>query len=158
MVIQMRTCSVRIIAILLVSVFLCGVAGAVAVGVIAETRETSGAVAPACPAACECMSETAAIAKWGTTGYESCSKTICGQTADAMVQYYCFHAIGGAAPAATNPPAQAAAPAATAPAAAAPAAPAAPAAAATQKSPVNAATVLASIGATLVSASALRRK
>lgn len=144
---------VRIVLILLVLAFLCGSVTAVGVGIVAETHETSGAVAPACPAACECMSETAAIAKWGTTGYESCSKTICGQSADAMVQYYCFHPIGGAAPAATNKPAQAAAPAA-----AAPAAPAAPAAAATQKSPVESATVIASVGAALASAFALRRK
>ena len=143
--------SVRIVLILLMLALLCGAVTAVGVGIVAETHVTSGAEAPACPVGCECISETAAIAKWGTTGYESCSKTVCGQTADAMVQYYCFHAIGGAAPAAAAAPAQPAAPAGAA-------APAAPAAAATQKTPVGAATVLAAIGTALLAAVAMRRK
>jgi hypothetical protein len=153
MVIQMRSnYSLRTVMVLLVLALLCGVVHAAGIGIVAETHETSGAGAPVCTAPCECISETAAIAKWGTTGYDKCSKTVCGQSADAMVQYYCFYQVGGAAPAATMAPAQVAAPAAAAPAAAA------PAAGVTQKSPVNAATILAAIGAALLAAAGMRRR
>jgi hypothetical protein len=36
-----------------------------------------------------------AAQRWGAEGYETCSKSICGQSADAMTQYYCIHQIGG---------------------------------------------------------------
>lgn len=137
---------VRILLVLGMAAVMCGAVSA-AMGIVAETHETSGVEAPACSAPCECISETDAIQRWGTTGYDFCSKTICGQSADAMVQYHCIHPIGGsAAPAGTvaqAPPAQA---------------PAAPAAAATQKSPVHAVTVLAAIGAVLLASAAMRRK
>ena len=36
-----------------------------------------------------------AAQRWGAEGYETCSKSICGQSPDAMTQYYCIHQIGG---------------------------------------------------------------
>lgn len=124
---------------------------AAAIDVGTGPHVTSGAVAPACTVpGDECISETAAIQKWGVNGYEMSSKTICGQTADAMVQYFCIHPLGTAAPG--NTPA---APVTTA-GAAAPAT--TPSAASTQKSPVNAATIPAAIGAALLAAAGMRRK
>jgi hypothetical protein len=143
-----KNCSFWIVLILLMLALLCGAVTAAGVGIIAETHETSGVAAPVCTAPCECMSETAAIARWGSNGYEMCSKTVCGQSADAMVQYHCIHQVGGTASVATKAPAQA-------PAAAAPAA---PAAGVTQKSPVHAATILAAIGAALLVAAGTRKK
>jgi hypothetical protein len=87
--------------------------------------------------------------RWGADGYDYCGKTVCGQSADAMVQYYCLHQIASPAPAVTL--AQATAP--QAPAAAVPAA-----AAPTQKSPVSPASVLAALGISLLAATTLRRK
>jgi hypothetical protein len=142
---------VRIVLILLMAVVLCSAPGAAvaSMGIIAETHETSGVEAPVCTAPCECMSESAATQRWGVNGYELCSKTICGQSADAMVQYHCIHQVASTA-SATNAPAQV--PVASA------AIPAAPAAAGvTQKSPVGVATLLAAIG-TAVLAAGVRRK
>ena len=143
--------SVRILLILMMVVVLCSAPGAAVapMGIVAETHETSGVEAPVCTAPCECMSESAAIQRWGVEGYELCSKTICGQSADAMVQYHCIHQVASTVPA-TNAPAQV--PVASA------AIPAAPAAAGvTQKSPVGVATLLAAIG-TAVLAAGVRRK
>ncbi|OPX61944.1 MULTISPECIES: hypothetical protein [unclassified Methanoregula] len=123
---------------------LCGTVSAAGMGIVAEPHETSGADAPTCTAPCECMSLTQAMQRWGTDGYEYCSKTVCGQSADAMVQYYCLHQKGSSA----APPAQAQAPAAGAPAAAG----------ATQKSPSGIITILAAIGLVLPVAAGLRRK
>lgn len=120
-------------------------------GIIAETHVTSGVEAPVCTAPCECISESAAIARWGVNGYEMCSKTICGQSADAGVQYHCIHQVGSTASAATNTLAQA-----PVQSAAIPAAPAA--AGVTQKSPVGIATLLAAIGTVVLAAAAMRRK
>jgi hypothetical protein len=64
------------------------------IGIGAETKQTSVGDYPACTAPCECMSESTAAQRWGADGYEQCSKTICGQTADGMVQYYCLHQSG----------------------------------------------------------------
>jgi hypothetical protein len=120
-------------------------------GIIAETHVTSGVEAPVCTAPCECISESTAIARWGVNGYEMCSKTICGQSADASVQYHCIHQAGSTASAATTVPAQA-----PVQSAAIPAAPAA--AGVTQKSPVGIAPLLAAIGTAVLAAAAMRRK
>jgi len=131
--------------------FLCGTVSAAGMGIIAETHETSGVNAPVCSAPCECISITEAMHRWGDNGYDYCGKTVCGQSADAMVQYYCMHQVASSAPAATLVQATAQAPAAAAPASPAAAVP-------TQKSPVSSATVLASLGISLIAATALRRK
>ena len=109
-------------------------------GIGAEPHVTSGVDAPVCSAPCECLSLTQAMQRWGTDGYDYCSKTVCGQSANADVQYYCLHQSGSSA----APPSQAQAPGA--------------AAGVTQKSPLNAATVLAAIGISLLAAAAIRRK
>jgi hypothetical protein len=139
----------RISFIILMTAALCGNAGAVTIG--AEPHVTSGALAPACTAPCECISLTQAMQRWGADGYDYCSKTVCGQSADAMTQYYCLHQSASSAPAATTAPAQV-----PVQSTAVPAAP--PAAGVTQKSPVHAATVLAAIGAALLAAAVMRRK
>jgi hypothetical protein len=128
---------VKILLVLMVLAAMCGVVNA-AMGIVAETHETSGVSEPVCTAPCECISLTEAMHRWGTDGYDYCSKTVCGQSADAMTQYYCLHQAGSSASA----PAQA------------------PGAAAgvTQKSPVGIATVLAALGAALLAAAAVRRK
>jgi hypothetical protein len=130
----------RILLVLGMIAVVCGTVSAEGMGIIAETHETSGVNAPACSAPCECMSLTQAMQRWGTDGYDYCSKTVCGQSANADVQYYCLHQVGSSA--------------------AAPASGQAPGAAAgvTQKSPVNAATVLAAIGISLLAAAVIRRK
>ena len=128
----------RILLILGMAAVMCGTVSAEGMGIVAETHETSGVNAPVCSAPCECMSLTTAMQRWGTDGYDYCSKTVCGQSADAMVQYYCLHQSGSTV--AANAPVQPAAPAAT------------------QKSPVNAATILAAIGFSLLAAAAMRRK
>jgi hypothetical protein len=119
---------------------MCGTVSAEGMGIIAETHETSGVNAPACSAPCECLSLTQAMQRWGTDGYDYCSKTVCGQSANADVQYYCLHQTGSSA--------------------AAPASGQVPGAAAgvTQKSPVNAVTVLGAIGISLLAFTAIRRK
>ena len=142
---------IRIVLILGMIAVMCSAPGAAVapMGIVAEPHETSGVEAPVCTAPCECMSESAAIQRWGVDGYELCSKTICGQSADAMVQYYCIHQVAGTAPA-TNAPMQV--PVASA------ALPAAPAAAGvTQKSPVEVATLLIAIGTAMLAAG-VRRK
>jgi len=140
---------VRIVIVLGMVAVMCGTVSA-AVGIGAETHVTSGVEAPACTAPCECMAESTAVAQWGVNGYEMCSKTICGQSADAMVQYHCIHQAASPASVATNAPTQV--PVASA------AIPAAPAAGVTQKSPVGVATILAAIGAVLLVATGMRRK
>jgi len=129
----------------------CGTAGADGVGIIAETHVTSGAEYPACTAPCECMAESAAIAQWGATGYEMCSKSICGQSADAMVQYHCIHQAGSTVSAVTSAPTQVPVSGTAIPVSSA-------AAATTQKSPAGVATGLAAIGAALLAAGPVRRK
>ncbi len=86
----------RIAAILAAAVIFCA-GGAAAMSVIAETKAVSDAGYPACTAPCICISESEAADRWGAEGYEMCSKTICGQTADAMIQFYCIHQIGAVA-------------------------------------------------------------
>lgn len=141
---------VRILVVLGMVAVLCGMVTA-QVGIIAETHVTSGVEAPVCTAPCECISESAAIARWGVNGYEMCSKTVCGQSADAMVQYYCIHQVGSTAPAASTAPAQV-----PATSAAIPASPAAPGV--TQATPVGIATILAAIGATALAAAGMKRQ
>jgi hypothetical protein len=144
---------VRILVVLGMIAVTCGAIHAAEININAETHETSGAIAPACTAPNdECISETYAIQYYGVNGYEMSSKTICGQSADAMVQFYCIHPVGGTAPAAGMAPATQA----TFSSVAAPAAPAA--AAVTQKSPVNVAILLTAIGAAFLVASGMRRK
>jgi hypothetical protein len=139
----------RILLILGMIAVMCGTVSA-AMGIIAETHETSGVEAPVCPAPCQCMAETAAIAQWGVNGYEMCSKTICGQSTDASVQYHCIHQVASpAAPVVTSAPVQV--PVQSAAVTAAPPV-------VTQKSPVGIATILAAIGAVLLIAAGMRRK
>lgn len=88
---------IRISGIFLMAALLCSAVGAAGVGIIAETRDVSGGGTPVCTAPCECISEAEAAMRWGAEGYDRCSKTICGQSANAMVQYYCFHPVGGVA-------------------------------------------------------------
>jgi hypothetical protein len=130
----------RVLLILGMAAVICGTVSAAGMGIIAETHETSGVDAPVCSAPCECMSLTQAMQRWGADGYDYCSKTVCGQSADAMVQYYCLHQAGSTV--AANAPVQ----------------PAAPAAGVTQKSPAGIATVLAAMGAALLASAAMRRK
>ncbi len=147
----MITKNAKILLVLIMLAAICGVVSA-AMGIIAETHETSGVDAPVCTAPCQCMAETAAIAQWGVNGYEMCSKTICGQSADANVQYHCIHQTGSqAAPVTTSAPAQV--PVQSAAVTAAP-----PAAGITQKSPVGIAAILTAIGAALLAAGSARRK
>jgi hypothetical protein len=139
----------RILLILGMIAVICGTVSAEGMGIIAETHETSGANAPVCTAPCQCMAETAAIAQWGVNGYEMCSKTICGQSTDASVQYHCIHQV--AAPVATSAPAQV-------PVQSAAVTAALPAAGVTQKSPVGIASVIAAIGVVLLITAGMRRK
>jgi hypothetical protein len=122
---------------------ICGTASAAGMGIVAEPHETSGMDAPTCTAPCECMSLTQAMQRWGTDGYDYCSKTVCGQSADAMVQYYCLHQKGSSA----AQPVQAQAPAAGA-----------PAAGVTQKSPAGFVTIFAAISLVLLVTANLKRK
>jgi hypothetical protein len=128
----------RILLILGMTAMMCSTVSAVSIG--AEPHVTSGVDAPACSAPCECLSLTQAMQRWGTDGYDYCSKTVCGQSANADVQYYCLHQSASSA----APPAQAQVPGT--------------AAGVTQKSPVNAVTVFAAIGISLLVAAAIRRK
>jgi len=142
---------VRIVVILGIAAVLCGSASAAGVGVGAETHVTSGVEAPVCTAPCECISESAAIARWGVNGYEMCSKTVCGQSADAMVQYHCIHPAAGTTSVAITEPTQAPASGTVIPATPV-------ATGITQKAPVGIATILAAIGAFLLAATGMRRK
>ncbi|MGB9175129.1 MAG: hypothetical protein WCB46_00135 [Methanoregula sp.] len=141
---------IRIMVILGMIAVMCSTVSA-AVGIGAETHETSGAEAPVCTAPCECMSESVAIARWGVNGYEMCSKTVCGQSADAMVQYHCIHQVGSTASVATTAPAQMPVQSAVIPAAPAEAS-------VTQKSPAGIATLIAAIGTALLAVVGMRRK
>jgi len=142
---------VRIVVVLGMVAFMCGGVTAAGVGIIAETQVTSGASAPACPSSYQCMAESAAIAQWGVNGYEKeDTKTICGQSADAMVQYYCIRQAASPAPVATNAPAQ--------PPVSSAATPAAPAAAGVTQSPVGIATIIAAISVALLASAGMRRK
>jgi len=96
------------------------------------------------------MAENVAIAQWGVNGYEMCSKTICGQSADAMVQYHCIHQVASTAAAVTSAPVQASVPGTIVPAA--------PAAAGVTQSPVGIATIIAAIGVALLASAGMRRK
>lgn len=142
---------VGIILILGMVAIVCGTVSAAGVGVIAETHVTSGADAPVCTAPCSCMAESTAIAQWGVNGYEMCSKTVCGQSADAMVQYHCIHQVGSTASVVTTAPVQVPVSSTVIPTSAA-------AAATTQKSPAGIVTILAAIGAALLAAPGMRRK
>lgn len=142
----------KILLVLMMLAAMCGTVSAEGMGIIAETHVTSGMDAPVCTAPCQCMAETNAIAQWGVNGYEMCSKTICGQSADANVQYHCIRQTAStAAPAVTSAPVQVPTQSAAVPAAS-------PAAGITQKSPVGIATILAAMGAALLAAAAMRRK
>ena len=140
---------VRIVIVLGMVAVMCGTVSA-AVGIGAETHVTSGVEAPACTAPCECMAESTAVAQWGVNGYEMCSKTICGQSADAMVQYHCIHQVGSTVPEATKAPEQLPV--------SGTAIPQAPAAAGnTPGSPVGTTTILAAIGAALLAVAGTRK-
>jgi len=142
---------VKIVLILGMVAVLCSTVSAAGMGIVAETHETSGVNAPVCSAPCECISLTEAMQRWGADGYDYCGKTVCGQSADAMVQYYCLHQTASSAPAATLAQATVQVPAAAAPAAPAAAVP-------TQKSPVSPAAILAALGISVLAAAMLRRK
>ena len=86
---------IRILLILGMLAAMCGPASA-AVGITAETQTIEVGVPPVCTAPCECISENEAAQRWGVEGYERCSKTICGETADGNIQYYCIHQKGTA--------------------------------------------------------------
>jgi len=137
---------VKIVLILGMVAVLCSTVSAAGMGIVAETHETSGVNAPVCSAPCECISLTEAMQRWGADGYDYCGKTVCGQSSDAMVQYYCLHQTASPAPAATLAQATVQVPAA--PAAAVP----------TQKSPVSPAAILAALGISVLAAAMLRRK
>jgi hypothetical protein len=85
---------IRILLILGMLAAVCGTVSA-SVGVIAETQTIGIGVPPVCTAPCECISENEAAQRWGTEGYERCSKTICGQSPNADIPYYCLHQVGG---------------------------------------------------------------
>jgi hypothetical protein len=74
---------------------ICGTAGAVSIGA-ENPNPSAGGEYYVCTGACECISENEAAARWGPEGYERCNKNVCGQSANAMIQYYCIHPIGGA--------------------------------------------------------------
>jgi hypothetical protein len=159
-----------IVALLLLAAIIPGTAAALSV--IAETRQTSAGDYPICTAPCECISENAAAMRWGAEGYEKCSKSICGQDADADIQYYCIHRVGSAVaapavtttvPAPTLPPATVSTAAITTQVSTAavpqtPLAGAVPLAGITTKSPAGAATILAALGIALGAFAAIRRK
>ncbi len=85
---------VRILVILGMIAVMCGLVTA-SVGIIAETQTISAGEPPVCTAPCVCISENEAAQRWGVEGYERCSKSICGQSANADIPYYCMHQIGG---------------------------------------------------------------
>ena len=131
---------------------MCGTAGA-GMGIIAETHETSVGEYLTCTPPCECISEATAALRWGAAGYERCSKTICGQTSDASVQYYCIHQVGSTA-ATTAPLTTTEPPAVPTTAAAATTAPAT----VPQKTPVDPALVIAAVALALPAAARAGRK
>jgi hypothetical protein len=150
---------VRIVLILGMVSCICSIAGAGAVGIIAETRITSGSALPVCTAPCDCISESYAAMTWGAEGYEKCSKTICGQTADGNVQFYCIHPVAtSAAPTATATTTPTAVPQETVPTVSVTPAASPAAAATTQKAPAGIATVVAAIGTAALAAAGMRRR
>jgi len=93
---------VRIVFIIGMVAVICGIAGA-ATSIGAENEHPSaGGQYYTCSAPCECISENEAAARWGAEGYDRCNKNVCGQSANAMIQYYCLHQIGGSASAAVT--------------------------------------------------------
>lgn len=93
---------VRILLILGMAAALCSTVSA-ATSIGATNENPSVGLPQVCTAPCECMSMNEAAQRWGAEGYETCSKSICGQSANAMTQYYCIHQIGGSsAPAVTT--------------------------------------------------------
>jgi hypothetical protein len=173
---------VRILLILGMAAVMCGTVSAAGMGIIAETQVTSSVEGyPSCTAPCECISETVAMQRWGADGYDFCSKTVCGQSSDAMVQYYCIHQVGSTAAASTAVPTAKTATSTTAAGTLVTVnvtaqvqtlvqtqtqAPANPVPATTlatpypiqTKSPVGIATILTAIGAALLVAAGMRRK
>jgi len=173
---------VRLLLILGMAAVMCGTVSAAGMGIIAETQVTSSVEGyPSCNAPCECISETVAMQRWGADGYDFCSKTVCGQSSDAMVQYYCIHQVGSSVAASTV--VSTAKIVTTAPAAGPPVtvnvptqaqtlvqtqtqAPVTPSSSTTlatpypiqTKSPVGIATILTAIGAALLAASGMKRK
>jgi hypothetical protein len=93
--------SIRIVIIIGMLAVMCGtVSAATSIG---ATNENPGAGSPnTCTAPCECISMNEAAQRWGAEGYETCSKSICGQSANAMTQYYCIHQVGGSTSAAVT--------------------------------------------------------
>ncbi len=163
---------VRILLVLGMAVLIFGTMGD-ALGIIAETPPSDGAY-PACIAPCECMTENAAGLRWGADGYEYCSKSICGESPDAMVQYYCLHqkAAKGTPVSATQVQAAASplpsretvqalvttSASREVPATANPSSTQPPSAVATKKSPGSSVTLLAAIGLVMLAAAGMRRK
>jgi hypothetical protein len=93
---------VRMLLLLGMVAVMCGTVSAAGMGIVAETQETSSLGGyPVCTSPCECISETVAMQRWGANGYDFCSKTVCGQSSDAMVQYYCIHQVGSTVAAST---------------------------------------------------------
>jgi hypothetical protein len=155
-----------IVVVLGMIAVLCGTVSA-GTGIVAGTRVTAAGAYPACTAPCECITEHAAGERWGADGYDYCSKTICGESADAMVQYYCLHQKGSTSvPTTTAPFMTTTAPAAvvqktvqitsqtqvSSPEITVPSPSSTPpaAGAVTQKSPLSIATLLAAIGAVVL--------
>jgi len=144
------------IMVLFMVAAMCGTVSA-ATGIVAETHPVSAGEYLTCTPPCECISEATAALRWGAAGYERCSKTICGQTSDASVQYYCIHQVGSTAAApttaqtATAPPAVVitAAPVTTG---------TAPSATVPQKTPVDPALVFAAVALALPAAARAGRK
>ncbi|OPX61943.1 MULTISPECIES: hypothetical protein [unclassified Methanoregula] len=99
---MIRNQYVRIVLFIGMIAVMCGIAGA-ATSIGAENEHPSaGGQYYTCSAPCECISENEAAARWGPEGYDRCNKNVCGQSANAMIQYYCLHPIGGSASAATT--------------------------------------------------------
>jgi hypothetical protein len=168
---------VRILLILGMIAMMCGTVNAV-MGIVAETQTTSAGSYPVCTAPCECISKDVAAQRWGAEGYEMCSKSICGQSANAMTQYYCLHQVGGTrssavttaptaaaqqttqAPAQTTVQTQAEAPVVSVAVTAAPSSsytwPSS--GAVPQRTPVGIATILAAVGVVLLAAVVMRKK
>jgi hypothetical protein len=92
---------IRLLLILGMFAAVCGTVSA-AMGIIAETQTQDVGAPPICTAPCECISENEAAQRWGAEGYDRCSKTICGQSANGNVPYYCLHQIGGSTTAAAS--------------------------------------------------------
>lgn len=85
---------VRILLILGMAAALCSTVSA-ATSIGATNENPSVGLPQVCTAPCECISMNEAAQRWGAEGYETCSKSICGQSGDAMTQYYCIHQVGG---------------------------------------------------------------